>query len=254
MATDVAVLPLVSSPAGYVTINIPMCIPISCLAPVAGANFAVAPDPLVTSDVRRPTCEVQINNLVDMQIRGGPDGRKKLVALEALKEWKEAQSGLEGKVERRTKQTDKLIFEIYQLVGLYSVFVGVVFTAALQSQSIKCQHIWSPVLLCVVAWLIIILVTRKRLKRYKALRVTIKSEDKARAAVYGQISKLKSFGYQGFDFREDVDERRSARVGTKLESTYICGVRVTASRVIPFVLTALTLILVGSFIHILCLN
>jgi protein-S-isoprenylcysteine O-methyltransferase Ste14 len=113
-----------------------------------------------------------------MQIGGG---RKKLVALEALKEWKEAQSGLEGKVERRTKQTDKLIYEIYQLVGLYSVFVGVVFTAALQSQSVKCQHIWSPVLLCVVAWLIILLVTRKRLKRYKALRVTIKSEDKARA-------------------------------------------------------------------------
>jgi hypothetical protein len=177
---DPAVLPLISSPAGYVTINMPMCIPISCLAPVAGADHPNPADhPLVASrEVSRPTCEVQINNLVDMQIGGG---RKKLVALEALKEWKEAQSGLEGKVERRTKQTDKLIYEIYQLVGLYSVFVGVVFTAALQSQSVKCQHIWSPVLLCVVAWLIILLVTRKRLKRYKALRVTIKSEDKARA-------------------------------------------------------------------------
>lgn len=192
-------------PAGYVTINIPICIPISCLpsgslSPAARTdpNLAVS-NPVVVPGVEvvRPTCEVQINNLVDMQTREGedvgPNARKKLVALEALKEWKENQKGLEGKVERRTKQTDRLIYEIYQLVGLYSVFVGVVFAAVVQSQNLHCQHIWIPVLLCVVAWLIIILVTRKRLKRYNALRVTIKSEDKARAVTY--LSSLPSSSF-----------------------------------------------------------
>lgn len=73
-------------------------------------------------------------------------------------------------------------------------------------------------------------------------------------AVYGQISKLKSYGHEGFDFTKDVEEK-SSTVSTKPKSTYtVCGIRVTESWVIPFVLTALTLILVGSFIHIMCLK
>ncbi|KAG0601464.1 hypothetical protein M758_11G113300 [Ceratodon purpureus] len=241
--------------SGDVTINI---LPGS-LQPAAGSgpDSVVSNDPVVEQSVVlvRTAGEVRINNLVDMQIKQGvdpdPDARKKLVALEALKEWKEAQSGLEGKVERKTKQTDKIIYEIYQLVGLYSVFVGVVFTAALQSSNLQCQHIWSPVLLCVVAWLIIILVTRKRLKRYKALRATIKSEDKARREIYGKIGNLKAFGHVEFDFTIHAAEKPKPK-SPKPKST--CGIRVTASWVIPFVLTSLTLILVGSFIHILCLK
>ncbi|KAG0557305.1 hypothetical protein KC19_11G118800 [Ceratodon purpureus] len=222
---------------------------------VTGCNrpqgATVLPGPTVSPGATGPPAATghQIKEGVDLD----PDARKKLVALEALKEWKDAESGLEGKVGRRTKQTDKLIYEIYQLVGLYSVFVGVVFTAALQSSNLQCQHIWSPVLLCVVAFLIIILVTRKRLKRYKELRATIKSEEKSRTEIYGKIGKLKSFGHKRFDFAIDAPESKlTSTESTKPKST--CGIRVTASRVIPFVLTSLTLILVGSFIHILCLK
>jgi hypothetical protein len=50
--------------------------------------------------VEHPSCEGQIKNLVDMQIREGevvtPDDRKRLVALEALREWKEERAAGEG--------------------------------------------------------------------------------------------------------------------------------------------------------------
>ena len=216
--------------AGYVAIYIPISTPVTVCPPpppagtdphpnsnLAVLNPVVMPEVLnpvvipevsnsvVTPEVIMQACEVQINNLVNMQIKEGgnlsTDERKRLVAQEALKEWKEAERALQGKVERRTKQAGKLIFEVYQLVGLYSVFVGVVFTAALQSPFIKCQHIWSPVLLCVCAWLIIILVTRKRLIKYNALRATIKTEDESRSVTYFSSfpSNLKSrvLGFQG---------------------------------------------------------
>ncbi|KAG0601465.1 hypothetical protein M758_11G113400 [Ceratodon purpureus] len=248
--------PPVVPPTGYVTINIPMFVPVSCLPPGGlSPGAGSGPDPPVFNPVGRPTGEIWINNLVDMQIKNGddvgPDDRKKLVALAALKQWEETHSELVGTIERKTNQMDKIIFEIYQLVGLYSVFVGVVLTAAVQSSNFQCQHIWSPVLMCVAACLFIILMTRQRLKRYKELRATIKYEDKARREIYGKIGKLKSIGHVKFDFAID-DFKLTSTASTRPKST--CGIRVTASRFIPFVLTSFTLILVGSFIHILCLK
>jgi hypothetical protein len=72
-------------------------------------------------------------------------------------------------------------------------------------------------------------------------------------AVYNQISYVKVFGYKGFDFTEHVDEKRSTVITAKPKRV-VWGIKVTASVVIPSVLTALTIILAGSFIHIMCLK
>ena len=139
----------------------------------------------------KPTCETEINFLVDLDDLGDvlpetiPQGlrerfpddaelqaevrRKKLVAVKALTEWADQLKVVEAKLSRRTKRLDCLTNEIYQLVGLYSVFVGVVFTAV-QADRVQCQHVWSPILLCLLPCFIIAYVIEKKLVTIHRIR------------------------------------------------------------------------------------
>lgn len=85
--------------------------------------------------------EKEANFLVNLEYHEAGESpeetRKKLVAREALKMWKETVQALDGKVKRRSKQKDGLNFEIYQLVGLFCVFARVVFTAVTQPNTLE---------------------------------------------------------------------------------------------------------------------
>jgi hypothetical protein len=125
----------------------------------------------------KPTCETEINFLVDLDDSGDvlpetiprglrerfPDDaelqaevrRKKLVAVKALTEWADQLKVVEAKLSRRTKRLDCLTNEIYQLVGLYRV---------------QCQHVWSPILLCLLPCFIIAYVIEKKLVTIHRIR------------------------------------------------------------------------------------
>ena len=107
---------------------------------------------------------------------------KKLLR-EALKETKESVQALEAKVEKRRKQTDGLLFEVYQLVGLFSVFMGVVYTAVLQSTRYTCQHVWSPISLCLLVYIAICIVATQKFGGIKALEATTERDERDRKVV-----------------------------------------------------------------------
>ncbi|KAG0555518.1 hypothetical protein KC19_12G174700 [Ceratodon purpureus] len=44
--------------------------------------------------------------------------------------------------------------ELYQLIGFYSVFQGVLLTASAQSNLLRCSHWWIPIILCILATII----------------------------------------------------------------------------------------------------
>jgi hypothetical protein len=106
--------------------------------------------------------------------------RRQLLFREALVEWEKQQKVLEGKVERRTKRIDQATNEIYQLVALYSVFVGVVYTAVLQSTRVQCKHIWSPIILCSVAYIVILSVTYIKFRDINRDQFTKEEDDASR--------------------------------------------------------------------------
>lgn len=72
---------------------------------------------------------------------------------EALQEWQRKTKLLTSKVERRTKQSESLKSEIYNLVGYFSVFQGVVLTAVSQAQTsvLNCSKASVPILLSALA-------------------------------------------------------------------------------------------------------
>jgi hypothetical protein len=129
----------------------------------------------------RPVSKRELDHLVDIKIDdivGATEARRNQVVLrEALVEWKEQVEAFDAKVEKRTKRTDQLTNEIYQLVGLYSVFVGVVFTAVLQSSRVQCQHLWSPIVLCGVAYFVLLVVIIKKSKQINIDRATIQEDE-----------------------------------------------------------------------------
>ena len=108
---------------------------------------------------------------------------KRLLLQQAVKETNESLRALEAKVEKRRKQTDGLLFEVYQLVGIFSVFEGVVYTAVLQSNRCSCQHVWSPISLCLLVYVAICIVANQKFSGIQALEATTQRDEKDRKVV-----------------------------------------------------------------------
>jgi hypothetical protein len=82
---------------------------------------------------------------------------------EALEDWKERKKSLGEKLDRREKRVEELTNQIYNVVGFFSVFQGVILTAVTQltqtSQSSNqacpprplCGKVWFPVVLSALA-------------------------------------------------------------------------------------------------------
>ena len=75
----------------------------------------------------------------------------------ALKEWDRKTELLAARVDRREKYIADLKNEIYQLIGFFSAFQGLVLTAVTQltqTSSKHCGKVWSPVVLSGLAWIV----------------------------------------------------------------------------------------------------
>ncbi|XP_073388711.1 uncharacterized protein [Physcomitrium patens] len=70
------------------------------------------------------------------------------IVFELLREvymWTEKDDLFVIRAEKKKKQTSSLYNEIYQLVGFYSVFQGVLLTAVAQSNLLTCHNWWTTV-------------------------------------------------------------------------------------------------------------
>lgn len=198
-----------------------------------------------------PTAYQEILNLLalevdDLSVLTNDAKTRVLVAKTALVEWEKAVQVLEGKVERRTKRTDGLIFEIYQLVGLYTVFAGVVFTAVLQSNRVACQHIWSPIVLCLFACVVTAFVTNRKFKEIQSERSLIDTDEEARKTAFGNLRSLKARGHLEFDFL-NPEHFKEKRKGSQNK-------RDTTRLFVIIILVFFTVVLVVSFVHIVCIS
>ncbi|KAG0555586.1 hypothetical protein KC19_12G180300 [Ceratodon purpureus] len=204
----------------------------------------------VVPDEALPICAQadQLHYLVDLKEEcEDPEKRRNLVALVALTEWSDQVKVLEGKISRRTKRVDSLTNEVYQLVGLYSVFVGVVFTAV-QADRVQCQHVWSPVVLCLLPCFIIVHVAGNKLENIRKTRKEIAVDEISRHVHLSNLGKLKAKRHQ-FDFRRDT-KVENLKTLKKLDQEQ--DKQSTTRLSLILTLLASSVVIVGSFLHILC--
>ena len=103
----------------------------------------------------------------------------------ALDDWQQTAKLLSERVDRMEKRSGDLKNEIYQLVGFFSVFQGVVLTAVTQlAQSSdeyhNCKKVWSPVILTALAWVVATVGVWQKMSRIQMLDDQCKDEDETR--------------------------------------------------------------------------
>lgn len=117
------------------------------------------------------SCYIEIKNLVLIE--------KSVIHKKALEEWDRKEKLFASRVERKTNKVGNLKNEVYQLIGLFSVFQGVVLTAVSQSNLLHCNNRWSPILLSVLASIVTIAGVAQKLLQISSLEYTIYSENQA---------------------------------------------------------------------------
>ena len=126
---------------------------------------------------------------------------KKLLVLEAhpmyakaLEEWSRKESRFYSRVERKQKVVAGLKNEIYQMIGFYVVFQGVLLTAVAQSNMLFCTNWWSPIFLSLVASFVTVGGVIQKLMKIHELQQTIQSDQHhLKVLIFSQCSRLSFF-------------------------------------------------------------
>ena len=106
----------------------------------------------------------------------------------ALEEWDRTAKLLTDRVDRMEKRSGDLKNEIYQMVGFFTVFQGVVLTAVtqiVQNNDLHhdCKKVWSPVLLTALAWVVTSIGLWLKLRKIQTIDDERDDEDFARRAI-----------------------------------------------------------------------
>lgn len=132
----------------------------------------------------------------------------------ALEEWDRKVKLLSDRVDKKEKRGGHLKNEIYQLVGFFSVFQGVVLTAVTQltqsgDELHNCKRVWSPVLLTALAWVVAIVGVWQKLSRIQVIDDERNEEDQARREAVRRANILRNYGCR-FKFTDFKEKNRKA--------------------------------------------
>ncbi|KAH9530760.1 hypothetical protein CY35_19G001300 [Sphagnum magellanicum] len=150
--------------------------------------------------------EVEVECL--LQIEKDPKLNRALIDWE--KQFKAALSTIEKKRTRSINTKN----ELYQLIGFYSVFQGVVLTAVAQTNLIRCSQSWGPASLSLLASVATIASVYAKLKDYRKLRCALEDETNDSKVWKNRIKSLKT---TGADFKfPQPEEFKKKSAGLKL--------------------------------------
>ncbi|KAG0565334.1 hypothetical protein M758_8G178000 [Ceratodon purpureus] len=172
----------------------------------------------------------------------------------ALEEWDRKVKLLSDRVDKKEKRSGDLKNEIYQLVGFFSVFQGVVLTAVTQltqsgNEYHNCKKVWSPVILTALAWAVALVGVFMKLSRIQVIDDLRNDEDLARREAVARTNVLRNKGrrFKFKDFKEkDKDE------APKLYLGYSSHFWIFRFGVLVLTLSVFTGIFIASYFLILC--
>jgi hypothetical protein len=123
---------------------------------------------------------VQRENLAKLEIDNVIWIKKSRRHRVALEEWEKKDELFAQRVDRKRKQSLSVKNEIYQLIGFYSVFQGVLLTAVSQSNLLHCNNWWTAFFLSAFASIVCIAGVIQKFHTILGWEKTIRSEDNAR--------------------------------------------------------------------------
>lgn len=137
---------------------------------------------------------------------------------EALETWQAKDKLFASRVDKKRKQSSSLRNEIYQLIGFYLVFQGVLMTAVAQSNYLTCHNWWTAFCLSLLASLVTVGGVIQKFRSVISLEMTIASEGYSRMLCINRVNKLLQ-KRERFSFTTDAkdpDENRPPPAQTNL--------------------------------------
>ncbi|KAJ7526202.1 hypothetical protein O6H91_17G087500 [Diphasiastrum complanatum] len=168
-----------------------------------------------------------------------------------LQEWQNEESLLRSRIERKELKYNNAQNEIYQLLGLFFVFQGVILTAVAQAQALTCKHWWSPFTLSLFASLATLGALLEKLAALRKFQQQLLLDKDNARILFCSIRDLKDKG-SSFDLESDPGR-------TKNQRRLLCSAKREASIYIFFygaavmtVLVLFSVIILASCVKILC--
>ncbi len=96
----------------------------------------------------------------------------------SLREWEKRFKVARERIEKKSTRASNAKNELYQWIGFYSVFQGVVLTAVAQSSTIFCKQSWGPASLSLLASIVTVLSVHFKLISYSKLKSSLDQEIK----------------------------------------------------------------------------
>lgn len=148
---------------------------------------------------------------------------------EALSSWAEKDKLFTSRIDRKRKQSSEFQNEVYQLVGYYSVFQGVLLTAVAQSNLLHCNNTWTACLLSSLASFVTVIGVILKLRSIKGLKDTIAGEEATRRILVTWQLSLREEG-EKFNFdsvrtrRQQEESSRDTRSARRLIVSFVAVV------------------------------
>jgi hypothetical protein len=154
-----------------------------------------------------------------MAFRGLPNTKENLCNV-ALEVWQSASELMEKRVQKNWEGICSIRNEIYQMVGLYSAFQGLLLTAITQSNLLHWNNRGYPLALSAFATVIAATGVVQKNKSISHLKNTPASENPVRKALICRVERLLVEGIR-FPFQDVYEgECKFIRQQTKLEKLY----------------------------------
>jgi Flp pilus assembly protein TadB len=131
-----------------------------------------------------------------------------------LKDWEKQFKVARERIETKTTRTNSAKNDLYQWIGFFSVFQGVVLTAVAQASTLGCQQSWAPASLSLIASVVTIVSVRFKLKSYRALEDNLANETHDSKILHEQIAELKTQG-TSFKFSWFLDRAKRQKADKK---------------------------------------
>jgi hypothetical protein len=157
--------------------NVDATVPVTPAPTPMSTVAAPTPIPTVAAPTEMSKSEIRLRNLVDF--RGWPNTEKNLCNV-ALEDWQRSAELMEKRVEKKEKAIRSTRNEIYQVVGFYSAFQGLLLTAIAQSNLLHWNNRGYPLALSAFATGITVTGVVQKNMIISALKKTIASENPAR--------------------------------------------------------------------------
>ncbi len=112
----------------------------------------------------------------------------------ALEEWQNTAELFVKRVDKKNKEVRSIRNEIYQVVGFYSAFQGLIITAVAQSNLLQCHNVGFPLALSSFATAAAVIGMGQKNAAIRELKMTIKSETPTRKVGLSLSTQLLGLG------------------------------------------------------------